>query len=192
VSAPLRRLFFAFWPASEPRRALTAAARAGLGTAGRAVPEANLHVTLAFLGNVAEQYLETLDAIAANVAACGVAGASPLTLDFDRLEHWARPQIIVAVGAAPLPLGAQALAAELKRATQGAGFSPDLKPFHAHVTLARKVAHAPDAPLTRRVSWSFDTFALVDSRSDKGAVSYSVLRSYVLVDAHNQHVQASK
>ena len=51
--APARRLFFALWATAEERRALSAAAAAAVGTSGgRAVPEENLHVTLAFLGQV--------------------------------------------------------------------------------------------------------------------------------------------
>ena len=76
---------------------------------------------------------------------------------------------------------ASTLAASLKDATAAAGFTPDLKPFHAHVTLARKVTHAPRECTLREVLWRFDGFALVDSRTESGGPVYSVLESYPLV-----------
>src|SRR3974390_3801591 len=95
----------------------------------------------------------------ARVAAGGLPRAPPLRLHFDEVAHWARPQILVALSAAESP-AAHALAEQLKRATHAAGFSPALKPFQAHVTLARKVSRAAAAPLAQRVAGSFAGFAL--------------------------------
>ena len=62
--APSRRLFYALWP-SELERARLAAGFAPLvaTVAGRPVPPANLHVTLEFLGLVAEPRIATLRAL---------------------------------------------------------------------------------------------------------------------------------
>jgi 2'-5' RNA ligase len=181
---PARRLFFALWPDAAARAELAAAARAALGAAGgRAVPESNLHATLAFLGSVPERRLGELREIAGRVA-CGRAAGSPLRLHFDEVVHWARPQILVAVSAVESS-AAHALAGELKSATLAAGFSPDLKPFQAHVTLARKVSRAAAAPLAHRVSWSLGDFALVESRTDARGAAYSVVESFLLVAGQN-------
>jgi RNA 2',3'-cyclic 3'-phosphodiesterase len=187
LSEPARRLFFALWPDAAARAELAAAARAAIVAAGgRAVPESNLHATLAFLGSVPEPRLGELREIAARVACGHGAGARPLRLHFDEVAHWARPQILVAVSAVESP-AAHALAGELKSATHAAGFSPDLKPFQAHVTLARKVSRAAAAPLAHRVSWSFGGFALVESRTDARGAAYSVVESFLLVAGQNSH-----
>ena len=64
--------------------------------------------------------------------------------------------------------------------TAAAGFSPDLKPFRAHVTVARKVAQARRGIDMRKVLWSFDAFALVESRTLPEGPVYSVVESFVL------------
>jgi len=187
LSEPARRLFFALWPDAAARAALAAAARPAVAAAGgRAIPASNLHATLAFLGSVPERRLGELREIGARIASGGFPRAPPLRLHFDEVAHWARPQILVALSAAESP-AAHALAGQLKSATHAAGFSPDLKPFQAHVTLARKVSRAPAAPLAQRVSWSFAGFALIESRTDARGATYSVVESFLLVARHNPH-----
>ena len=179
---PALRLFFALWPNELQRAALTqAAAKAVRNCGGRPVAATNLHVTLAFMGSVPQPRVTELETLAHKVAA-ECAQDAPLTLRFEGLAHWARPQILCAL-AAEVSAGAHALAAALKDATAAAGFTPDLKPFRAHVTVARKVLHAPDRPALRALAWSFDAFALVASRTESSGPVYSVIESYSLVKA---------
>ena len=186
---PTRRLFFALWPDAEQRGALHSATRKSVRSCGgRPVPVQSLHVTLAFLGAVPEGRVPELDRIARRVADAFPAAAQPPLLTFDRLAHWARPQILCALGteepaADTDAASAPALAATLKNETAAAGFSPDLKPFRAHVTVARKVAHAPSALALQPVLWRFEAFALIESRTDPAGPVYSVIESYLLVKA---------
>jgi len=110
---------------------------------GRITAESNLHVTLAFLGSVAERRVEEVVAIARRVAAAGGA-TPPLQFSFERLEYWKRAQVLCAVPAgrpqaaandgAAVPPGmtrdathaASVLAAALKADLVAAGFTPDL------------------------------------------------------------------
>lgn len=178
--APSRRLFFALWPDEEARGALAEATREAVSAcAARAVPAQYLHATLAFLGSVPERRIGELEQIARHVAATFVPESS-VTLQFDELAYWVGPKILVALGAAEA-CAARSLAELLKRETQAASFAPDLKPFHAHVTLARKVARAPGVPMTRPVTWLLDAFALVESSTSAAGAAYSVRQSYLLV-----------
>ena len=187
--APTRRLFFALWPDGEQRAELLhATAKIVRHCGGRRVPETNLHLTLAFLGSVPESRLEELSAIARRAAAGSTADAAPLAVSLAGLEHWARAQALVVLEREEEPRGAQAsgvaaLARMLTTETAAAGFSPDLKPFRAHVTVARKVARAPRPILMRTVLWSFDAFALVESRTLAEGPVYSVVESFVLGSA---------
>jgi len=178
-------MFFALWPDEAQRAALAhAAARTVRHCGGRPVPHESLHVTLVFLGSVPEPRVEELSAIGRRVAAAFPGDAVPITVSLETLEHWAKAQLLAvlerqdeASAAAP---GAAALARFLSAATLAAGFSPDLKPFRVHVTVARKVARPPRACDVRKVDWSFDEFALIESRTlEKGPV-YSVVESYLL------------
>lgn len=190
-----RRLFFALWPSEAQRDALAQAVAPSVQSCGgRAVPTHNLHVTLAFLGSVPEGRVAELDRIADRLAAAVPPDASSWSLSFERLEHWARPQILVALGSEERdevhfgagareaqPASPPALALRLKDETAAAGFSPDLKPFRAHVTVARKVAHGVAAHATCAVQWRFDAFALMESRPHASGPLYSVVESYLLV-----------
>jgi len=185
LSAPTRRLFFALWPDDAQRAGLTHAA-AGIvrHCGGRPVPGENLHVTLAFLGSVPEQRLPELAAIARRAAATFPQDAAPILVSLETLEHWARPQVLTVLErreeAQAAASGAPALARILSTAAAAAGFSPDLKPFRLHVTLARKVARLPRSSAMRRVEWSFEAFALIESRTLPEGPVYSVVESYVL------------
>jgi RNA 2',3'-cyclic 3'-phosphodiesterase len=178
------RLFFALWPNERMQAELAAAAsKAILDAGGRAIPRANLHATLAFLGSVPRARFEDLGVIANEVAARWRSRAddsplAPIVLRLDGTEHWRRAEILVA-HASQVPQAATALARVLKESLIAGGFSPDLKPFHAHVTLARKVQRARDAAMSP-VTWSFDSFALVSSQTAPSGSSYSVVRTWAL------------
>jgi 2'-5' RNA ligase len=178
-----QRLFFALWPDESARAALAAAvARTVRRSGGRPVPAGNLHVTLAFLGTVPQPRLSELHQLACAQAAA-FARAQPIALCFERLVHWSRPQVLCALaGEEP---SASALATALKDASAAAGFNPDLKPFQAHVTVARKVLHARALPVLSPVLWEFAAFALVDSRTHPEGPVYSVVESYSLVASEN-------
>ena len=192
-------MFFALWPDAGQRAALVHATRKAVrSSGGRPVPEESLHVTLAFLGSVPERRVAELQAIARRVAEAPE--AAPLLVSFDRLVHWAKPRILCALDALPSAgteaagaprvgalAGAPALAESLKGETTARGFSPDLKPFHAHVTVARKVARAPAAQPLSPVQWTFDGFALIESRTEPTGPVYSVIESYLLGKTENEH-----
>ncbi|MGH8218299.1 MAG: 2'-5' RNA ligase family protein [Steroidobacteraceae bacterium] len=193
-----RRLFFALWPDQTMREALFAAidgAAVGAVREGRPVPLANLHVTLAFLGSVPEAALASLIELAREVAVArsgegrGVGAATrvserssaAIAMRLDRIEHWRRAEILCAA-ASRMPAGAEELSDALKSTLVAAGFRPDLKPFRAHVTLARQVRRAPANPGMQAVTWSFGEFALIESRTLPEGSSYSTVASWALCE----------
>ena len=178
--APTRRLFFALWPDAVARRALTPSPvpRRWPRVGGRPVPPASLHATLAFLGAVPAARIAELAALARAAAAAWPPGETPLLLRFTRLAHWRAPQVLCALTARADDTPAGALAQALQTAAAAAGFFPDLKPFRAHVTVARKVARAPPRHTLRRRHLEMrDAPALIESRSAPGGSLYSVLES---------------
>jgi 2'-5' RNA ligase len=178
LNEPMRRVFFGLWPDESLRSALAAATREPVTHAGgRAVPAANFHVTLTFLGSVPDKCLARLGAIAETVAN---EFAPPATdaLWFDHLEYWKKAKTLCAV-AQPNSHAAM-LSARLRERALAANFSPDLKPFRPHVTLARKVTH--DEPLVpiKPIPWRFTSLALLDSRTLPSGAIYSVVNSWAL------------
>jgi RNA 2',3'-cyclic 3'-phosphodiesterase len=180
---PSLRLFFALWPAApEQLRMAQASAASVADSGGRAIPAGNLHVTLAFLGNVEPERLEQLRAVAQGITATPGRSAAVLPLQFKTLEHWVRPQILCATADAATAgvRDASALAAAIRQAALAGGFAPDLKPFRAHVTVARKVTGAAQEQPMPCVRWNCTAFALVASSTSAAGSLYSVLESYPL------------
>jgi len=125
--------------------------------------------------------LEELRAAAATVR------AAALKLRFEQLEFWDKPRVLCATGSKESE-AAHDLARRLGEAAVAAGFAPDLKPFRAHLTLARKVKSAEAAkiewprPFSPSMTVRCDRFVLMQSRREDGGSIYSALDSWELDD----------
>jgi RNA 2',3'-cyclic 3'-phosphodiesterase len=179
-----RRLFFALWPTAAMQSELAAAVRAAMGSVHRGweVQEEKLHLTLAFLGSVPEPAIVTVRESARQACRTAASGPPSLELTLDTIDYWPRSQVLCAT-ASRETAGAAELAEGLKQSLSAAGFTPDLKPFRAHVTLARQVRERPPAREMSPVRWTFGDFALVESRTGASGSLYSVLDSWPLCRA---------
>jgi 2'-5' RNA ligase len=176
------RLFFALWPDPGMQRALADAAEPAIrqisdSDAGvRPVPAANFHLTLVFLGSVPRSRLQAVE----DAAWSCERSAQRVQLVLDGIEYWRRPQVLCAT-ASETPAAAARLVDSLGAALTAGGFAPDLKlPYRAHVTLARKVRRAARVPPIAPRTWTFDSFALVESRTRPEGSDYTVVASYPL------------
>jgi 2'-5' RNA ligase len=177
------RLFFALQPTLEQSTALTAhVAPLVAQLEARVVPAQNLHATLCFIGAVEEERVDALRA-----AAAGIRGR-PVRLRFDALEYWETPKILCATSSRDSS-SASELAIALGEAAVAAGFAPDIKPFRAHLTLARKIAAAQVAtvplplPLVPPMVMSADKFVLMSSRREGTVSIYSAVDCWPLYGA---------
>ena len=179
-STVTRRLFFALWPEHALQAALAEATRDVVtASAGRPMPSDNFHVTLAFLGSVPETRLTDVMAVG-TVVATEIAPRA-IQVSFTTLEYWKKPQVLCVTapeGSAAHSSAGAVLADSLKSKLTAAGFTPDLKPFRAHVTLARKVAHPTRTAAPLSLVWNFTEFALVDSQTESSGPVYAVLRTF--------------
>ena len=143
-------------------------------TPARWIKPQNLHMTLAFLGEVeAEPMAKAME------AACLIQSPS-VGLRLDRIEYWRKPQVICLTSAQPTP-AADKLAAELATRLRQAGFDLEKRPFRAHLTLARKAASLPvDARLVKPVEWKSSAFVLAESIRDAQGSHYSIIKSWPL------------
>jgi RNA 2',3'-cyclic 3'-phosphodiesterase len=177
------RLFFAVQPTAEQSETLLSRI-APLFAAHQVsvIPVTNLHATLCFLGAVAKEKLPALCEAAARVRSRGV------SLAFDTLEYWPKPKIICATAPEQGASAASALARALSDAVIEAGFSPDIKPFRAHLTLARKIraAQATALSLPQFLQPGFVVrcaeFALMESRRGETGSIYSVVARWPLYE----------
>ncbi len=166
------RLFFALWPDEVVRAGLAAvaastAARAG----GRAVPAAKLHLTLSFLGDVADER-----APEAIEAASGVRGQG-FELMLDVLGSFRSARVAWA-GVSNVPPGLAALQSSLDLELRERRFVLEDRPFAAHATLARRIANSIPRESMAPIAWNVDEFVLV--RSETGRGSYTVMERWKL------------
>lgn len=170
------RLFFAAWPAPEIQQALGNLAHdLQPGCGGRAVPTCNIHLTLAFLGDVARGRLARIESLAAAVA------APRFELTIDRVQYWRHNRILWA-GAAQCPPATLALVGQLEAGLAAEGFRVERRPYVPHITLLRDARTAPRAATVPPVAWPIPRFALVESAPrDRGRI-YEVLQEWPLAD----------
>jgi 2'-5' RNA ligase len=176
------RLFFALQPsAALGARLMESAAPLLSQLQVPAVPLANLHATLTFIGAVAPERLDALRGAAATVR------GAPVTLDFDAFEFWDKPRVLCACTSRESG-EANALSIALREAAIGAGFAPDIKPFLAHLTLARKISptEAEKVSWPQKISPGFvvrcDRFVLMESRRGEQGSIYSVVDEWPLYE----------
>jgi 2'-5' RNA ligase len=143
------------------------------------VPAANFHLTLAFLGSVPVSRLAEVEQVAARFVQVSKLPELPIEIALDAIEHWRKPQVLVAT-ASDTPAAAVALAESLQRTLTDAGFSPDLKPFRVHATVARKVRRVARELHLEPVRWSFDSLHLVESETHPDGSAYRTVKKWVL------------
>jgi 2'-5' RNA ligase len=169
------RLFLALWPEEAVRGRLRVVLREVREAAeGRWVRPENLHITLAFLGDVAEDRVDSVTEIARGIE------VPAFTLVLDRIECWPRKGVLYLAPAATPP--------ELKNLAEGlavrlaeAGFTLEQRSYRAHLTLARKArATSRLHMLDDFVVWSVRSFCLVESRLHSGGAEYRVRNRFAL------------
>jgi RNA 2',3'-cyclic 3'-phosphodiesterase len=172
-----RRLFFALWPTDAVRAQLAAAAQS-YAEFGRAIAARNLHVTVAFLGAVAEERLDHVVEIARSTQKLTLDGKFMLHLD--RLEFWRRSSLI-ALTATQVPPELLRIVDGLRAGLRERGFElQEHDAFRPHVTLVRDVARGPAAAAVTPVQWPVESFALVESQVGQRGSQYSVLDEWSL------------
>jgi 2'-5' RNA ligase len=167
-------VFFALWP-GEPLREELAARVAALVTpgTGRAQRPDQLHLTLEFIGSVAEERLPAVRAAAAEVR------AESFDLVLDALEYWRRPQVLCMV-AREIPPALASLVQSLRAGLAARGFDTERRPYRPHLTLARKVARPPDLGPAEPVRWPATDFVLVESLTERSGSVYRPLAAWPL------------
>jgi 2'-5' RNA ligase len=170
------RVFFAVWPDAAARDALAKLANEVAAEAGGRAPAlANLHLTLAFVGEVAEERVAALCAIGLEAAS----GVPAFDLSLDRVGAF-RGSGIAWAGASSVPAGLAQLVSQLNDALTAQGFPADPRPFHAHVTLARRCRRAADFGIAAPIAWRVGRLTLNASEALPAGPRYRALADWLL------------
>lgn len=149
-----------------------------IASPGRAVPPANFHITLAFIGTVDNSILERLClSIDAWLTDTPITGAE---IELDRVGYWQK-QGIFWLGCSSYPPQLSSLAERLKHLSTSVGCKRDRNIFQPHVTLYRSCTGAPTAPTTiPPITISYRHFVLFESIQGKSGVNYRVVQDWDL------------
>lgn len=169
-SGGVLRVFFGLWPEPAAATALARVARDLREEAGgRTTRTDTLHLTVAFLGDVATAAVDRL--VAAPVR------SDPFEIVLDRLGVWKHNGIgWVAPGAVTPAL--EALHGELRHGLQSAGFAPDDRPFRPHVTLVRRCERGVAQRAIAPIAWVASELVLVQSVLAPAGARYETLARF--------------
>jgi len=144
-----------------------------IGKRAKRVPAHNLHITLAFLGSVPREQRECYEQAAAGIQ------IQSFTLSLEHIGHWPLPRILW-LGASQQPEALLMLVHNLSAALSACGFTPEIRPYHAHLTLARKVDRPLPVRSIKPIDWEVDSFALIESVTAPEGPRYQVLERWPL------------
>jgi 2'-5' RNA ligase len=179
------RLFIALWPPAQAVDELTLAAAGARALAPdlRWVPAQQWHLTLAFLGEVADQRRPELTRRLARAAA----RHPPLRLRFADAGRFGDRVLLMKVAGDREPL--RDLAASVTAAAGRAGLAVEDRPYRPHLTLARSSRGADLRPLVAAlrsycgVDWTATHLQLVHSRPGSAparATEYETVEAWPL------------
>ena len=169
------RLFFALDPTAELKRQIDGwrdVSFRELAISGRArpVPPDNFHLTLAFIGEVAQRDLESLCEQADAIVGHETAGSGQLNLR--QIGYWPRPGILW-LGPETCPRELAALAGKLRQLAARFGGRSGGKPFTPHVTLFRRCELPPPSAIQEPdFLLEYREIVLMESRQTKRGVIY--------------------
>jgi 2'-5' RNA ligase len=160
----VHRLFFALVP-NDAVRAEVARVQSRIDHSGRAVPPANFHVTLAFLGMQPAAVIPDLSALAGRLR------LEPCRVVMDQVGRFSRAGVMW-LGASALPDPLRRFQQDLLDALQAAGVGHDPKPWTFHLTLYRRLRKPFPTLSPVAIEWSVKGFDLVESAAAKKGVEY--------------------
>jgi 2'-5' RNA ligase len=164
-----KRLFYALWPDVRQRdRLRDFISPVAKLVEGRAIDRRNWHVTLAFIGDLPERRIPELRERVAQVQ------VEPFRLTFDRLEFWPRPKVAALV-AATVPSELRELVESLNTALSDLGIETEDRTFRPHITVTRNARPFETQRLAQRSMIEWSGFDLIESTTEPGGASYSVL-----------------
>ncbi len=169
---PPRRLFFALWPPDGLREKIQEATRqVTTAQRGRVIPAANLHITIAFLGEIAQERVQ------AAVDAGAATQAPVFGLCLDRIEAMRRSRVLCLVPTSAPRFSRQVRRSIAIQSVRSTIQAPTPGVQAARDADARPVARA-DAVGIAPLHWHVDSFALVESQLGRTGSQYSVLQRW--------------
>jgi 2'-5' RNA ligase len=169
-----RRLFFALWPPEALRERISSETRLITEPIGaRILSAANLHITIAFLGEVPDARLGA--AVEAGEATHGI----PFELVLDHIESFRRSGVLSLVPSQP-PSALNDLVDQLRFNLLDRQFRLQHQEFRPHLTLVRDLRRPVPRTQVAPISWRVEEFVLMESQLGRNGSRYSALATWPL------------
>ena len=164
------RSFLACWPDKPIVQQLNQYADCIQGqVGGRVVKPENLHVTLAFLGDLLPTQISAVAEVCTPLP-------RSFKLELNRVGFW-KTKGIVWMGSRTPDIEFNAFVESLRDRLRLLGFRIDSRPFTPHITLLRKVRKRPKMPL-EPMDWVVNEYTLVASELKQEGACYSVSKRW--------------
>ncbi|MDJ0956026.1 MAG: RNA 2',3'-cyclic phosphodiesterase [Arenicellales bacterium] len=164
------RSFLACWPDKPIAQQLNrCAARIQEQVGGRVIRVENLHVTLAFLGDLMPTQISAVEDVCAPLP-------RTFRLELDRVGFW-KTKGIVWIGPRTPDVEFNKFVENLRDRLRRVGFRIDSRPFTPHITLLRKVRKRPRIVL-EALDWVINEYTLVASKLEQDGARYSVSKRW--------------
>jgi RNA 2',3'-cyclic 3'-phosphodiesterase len=133
----------------------------------------NVHLTLAFLGDVPAGRVVDATAAADEIA------VPPFELRIDTRGYWRHNRIVWA-GAARCPPPLRDLVARLTGMLGAAGFQCETREYVPHITLLREARRAPLLQINEAIAWRAKDFVLMRSVHRDAVLVYDIVQRWPL------------
>lgn len=166
-----QRLFFALWPDAKTRKTIAKLVQRVIPHhQGKPVRTDNLHLTLAFLGNVNKAQRDCVETVAESLS------ITPFSLCLEHLGVFPRAKVLW-LGIKEQPDALIQLANDLAKGARDCGIKLDETAFEPHVSLMRKTNQLHELEV-EPIYWNINQFCLVQSISHVEGVEYQVVKSW--------------
>jgi 2'-5' RNA ligase len=177
-----RRLFLALYPSVDERtqllRAINKQAPTLLSDQARPVPLENLHITLVFFGGVTRSVQHCIEQVSSAIE------CPSISMTINRLGYWPRKRMLWAIPEPNrVPDALIHLVNALYKGLAACDVTLERREYRPHVTLARRLSHAPRDGHFPALEWHFSQFVLMESLSTPQGVRYPVIRAWSLTDS---------
>lgn len=171
AQAESQRLFFALWPDDKTRKIIAKLVQRVIPHhQGKPIRTDNLHLTLAFLGNVNNAQRDCVEAVAESLS------ITPFSLCLDHLGVFSSAKVLW-LGIKEQPDALTQLANNLANGARDCEIKLDEKAFKPHVSLIRKTNQLHELEV-EPIYWNINQFCLVQSIPHREGVEYRVVKSW--------------
>lgn len=165
------RLFLALWPDDTIRkRIVTRMARYSDLNAKWVKPD-NIHLTLAFLGNVQAERVAKMIHVLSSLQ------FESFNLNVDYIYYVHRSRMLWLTASKP-STSLLTLVNSISQGLEECGFAREKRPFSAHVTLARKVPIKVSCQPTSIIEWPISSYCLVESDTTQDSPVYHIRETW--------------